>query len=151
MAGGVSQQRTTAVDFWFDPLCPWAWITSRWMHEAAQVRPVVARWHVMPLEPLDRHRAQVLGSTGQVDELEPLLRRCTGQVDARAQRAVVDCGGEERRPPAAALDEVPAVRHVGEHAVDVEHGDVGGLVRHGVRHGVRRRHRGRRAATRPVA
>ncbi|MBB5785627.1 DsbA family protein [Jiangella mangrovi] len=47
---------TTPVDFWFDPICPWAWMTSRWMMEVEQVRPVEVTWHVMSLSYLNAER-----------------------------------------------------------------------------------------------
>lgn len=45
-----------SVDFWFDPSCPYTWITSRWIVEAATVRPLEIHWHVMSLSVLNEHR-----------------------------------------------------------------------------------------------
>ena len=65
---------TDQADFWFDPLCPWAWVTSRWILEVEKVRPISTTWHVMSLA--------ILNSTKEdlSEEYKKLLERAWGPV-----------------------------------------------------------------------
>ncbi|MFF5019636.1 mycothiol-dependent nitroreductase Rv2466c family protein [Streptomyces sp. NPDC001165] len=53
----MAHDTPTPVDFWFDPTCPWAWMTSRWVLEVAERRPLDIRWHIMSLTVLNEGRA----------------------------------------------------------------------------------------------
>ena len=52
----MARQEPIPVDFWFDPVCPWAWIASRWLLEVEKIRPVAPRWHVMSLAVLNEDK-----------------------------------------------------------------------------------------------
>jgi hypothetical protein len=69
----LSEERIKA-DMWFDPLCPWAWITSRWLLEVEKIRPVDIAFHVMSLSVLNEGRDDL------PDNYKELLSRGYGGV-----------------------------------------------------------------------
>ena len=86
-AVGVDDLAVQTVDFWFDPICPWAWMTSRWMLEVEKVRPVKTVFHVMSLSVLNSGRDLPDGYRAMLDQ---------GWAPVRVALAVEEQYGQEQ-------------------------------------------------------
>ncbi|MFJ6353170.1 disulfide bond formation protein DsbA [Streptomyces sp. NPDC092046] len=76
----AATENPTPVDFWFDPLCPWTWLTSRWLVEVERQGLVEIRWNVMSLAILNQDR---------IDQIPEQFRELLGPKGWRPVRALV--------------------------------------------------------------
>lgn len=76
-----------AVELFVDPICPFAWLTSRWLAAVEDVRPVTVRYRVMSLSVLND------GRDGLSDFYRDLVDRGWGP--ARVAIAVEAAGGPD--------------------------------------------------------
>ncbi|MFG2335726.1 disulfide bond formation protein DsbA [Streptomyces yangpuensis] len=83
----MTEQRT--VDFWFDPVCPYTWIASRWLVEVTKVRPVTVHWRVMSLSVLNEHRDDNPEGEWE-DYMWAPVRVCAAVEERYGQRALGD-------------------------------------------------------------
>ena len=86
----MSTEARTPVDFWFDPICPWTWISSRWLLSVAEIRPIHPRFHVMSLAILNEGRELP-------DEYVDLMKKAWGPV--RVCTAAEQSAGHEVLQP----------------------------------------------------
>ncbi|ADG98360.1 conserved hypothetical protein [Segniliparus rotundus DSM 44985] len=52
----MPENKKDLIEFWFDPACPWCWLTSRWILEVEKVRDVEVKFHIMSLYVLNEGR-----------------------------------------------------------------------------------------------
>ncbi|QDZ14028.1 mycothiol-dependent nitroreductase Rv2466c family protein [Humibacter ginsenosidimutans] len=78
----------TDVDFWFDPSCPWAWMTSRWVDEVSPHRDLDVTWHIMSLYVLNEDKDVSESYRAMLPRTLRYARLVTAVGELAGQRAV---------------------------------------------------------------
>lgn len=90
----------SSVEFFFDPMCPWAWITSRWVKEVSAQRPIEVQWRFISLELLNEEQFEADADAvarGEEPSLPPAYRTlsATGRRLLQVAAALRDAEGND--------------------------------------------------------
>lgn len=107
---------TTSAEMFFDPACPWAWMTSRWMMEAAQVRDLDITWSVMSLSVLNEGRDLDEGYTAMLERtwgpVRTIIAATEGLADEEAntlRKKMYDAYGQRIHLDGRGSEDLPAI------------------------------------------
>ena len=110
----MTATETMTAEMWFDPICPWAWLTSRWLMEVEQVRDVEVTWSVMSLAILndgrdvsESYRELMAASGGPVRVITAAAREHGPRVIKPLYDAIgprITLGGEENERDVSAAE-----------------------------------------------